>query len=320
MGSWALSLLYLYIVIFFLYPPPATTGALSTYGHTIISLCCGLNMVYFYLTDAAKRIKNMGQLFLSYQDVLAIKRRLWDGHKVLDVANEFSISAPYVSNISRGRAWDGIPWPDGSCGAMPVQRKRYIKTVLRSAASSPFRRKTDSYKSVEDGPIEYRDEKGNLLYTDTRSAAERRRDIEEIRRMYERLDSGETPQMIQDALDRAKKNMENELANPKPTPEHPKPQTLADQKKLPKIEALADTNGAALLAWAEPLGLEECLLTVMAGLGPSYWHLDKVMKRNTLKIAEMFGVEIKAAAPPSAASNALDTGQEDAVTKDAVEA
>lgn len=70
---------------------------------------------------------------LSESDVRAIKRRLWNGEAQHDIAADYEICTSQISNICAGYKWDYVPWPDGSTGAMPAERRKKIVSARREA-------------------------------------------------------------------------------------------------------------------------------------------------------------------------------------------
>jgi hypothetical protein len=55
-----------------------------------------------------------------------IKQRIWDGVPQSYIAEEFSITQATVSRITNGHQWIEVPWPNGSRGALPIERKMFI--------------------------------------------------------------------------------------------------------------------------------------------------------------------------------------------------
>ena len=57
----------------------------------------------------------------------AIKVDLWAGHMTQEIiANKYNVSQPTISRIFRGRDWRQLPWPDGSLGHIPIERRNLI--------------------------------------------------------------------------------------------------------------------------------------------------------------------------------------------------
>jgi hypothetical protein len=56
-----------------------------------------------------------------------IKIDLWAGHMTQsEIAAKYSVSQPTISRIFRGRDWQELPWPDGSLGHIPRERRATI--------------------------------------------------------------------------------------------------------------------------------------------------------------------------------------------------
>ena len=73
----------------------------------------------------------MSYALLGLEDVVQIKKDIWEGNTLERVANMHNISIGYAGNISSGRAYDYIPWPDSSRGPLPMYRKHEINTLRR---------------------------------------------------------------------------------------------------------------------------------------------------------------------------------------------
>lgn len=55
---------------------------------------------------------------LSTVEVVAIKKRLWNGDNTLAIAKEYGVTRNCIQCIYRGATWPQIPWPDGLQGHM----------------------------------------------------------------------------------------------------------------------------------------------------------------------------------------------------------
>lgn len=56
-----------------------------------------------------------------------IKVDLWAGHMTQsNIALRYNVSQPTISRIFRGRDWRDLPWPDGSLGHIPKDRRALI--------------------------------------------------------------------------------------------------------------------------------------------------------------------------------------------------
>ena len=70
--------------------------------------------------------------YLSHETVSVMKQRLWAGQTQQQVADDHMISLNMVVRIVAGRAWEDVPWPDGSIGALSeVQRLTIASTRQR---------------------------------------------------------------------------------------------------------------------------------------------------------------------------------------------
>ena len=64
---------------------------------------------------------------LSDDQAKEIKELLWAGHLTQgEIAVRFNVSQPTISRIFRGRDWSQLPWPDGSLGHIPKERRNTI--------------------------------------------------------------------------------------------------------------------------------------------------------------------------------------------------
>ena len=56
-----------------------------------------------------------------------IKVQLWAGHMTqAEIASQHNVSQPTISRIFRGYDWRELPWPDGSLGHIPQERRETI--------------------------------------------------------------------------------------------------------------------------------------------------------------------------------------------------
>ena len=64
---------------------------------------------------------------LSDEQASQIKEKLWAGLLTQTaISQEFGVSQPMVSRIFRGLDFKGVPWPDGSMGHIPQDRRKTI--------------------------------------------------------------------------------------------------------------------------------------------------------------------------------------------------
>lgn len=61
------------------------------------------------------------------EDAKKIKILLWEGHLTQKaIAELYGMAQPTISRIMTGRDWGNLPWPDGTTGAFPLERKRVV--------------------------------------------------------------------------------------------------------------------------------------------------------------------------------------------------
>jgi hypothetical protein len=121
---------------------------------------------------------------LSESSAREIKEQLWAGHDTqTNIAHRFNVSQPTISRIFRGVDWRHLPWPDGSTGHIPIERRatihasrnrntRYLhdtrarSTELAPKEASDISEVVENLLSTEDGKLR------NLI---SRKAGETRR-------------------------------------------------------------------------------------------------------------------------------------------------
>ena len=70
---------------------------------------------------------------LTNETVLMIKEMLWDGATQAQVAQAAGVTSPMISHIAMGRQRADVPWPDGSLGPMPPDRRRSAEAAANQA-------------------------------------------------------------------------------------------------------------------------------------------------------------------------------------------
>jgi hypothetical protein len=70
---------------------------------------------------------------LKQLDVLAIKRRIWNGETREEIAQDFTVGLMQICLIGAGYRWPEIAWPDGSIGALSESRKIQIRQARARA-------------------------------------------------------------------------------------------------------------------------------------------------------------------------------------------
>lgn len=79
----------------------------------------------------------MGRAFLNNDLVLDIKNRLWAGDVYQKIADRHLVSNTTISAICQGKLYPQVPWPDGTTGAMTIDRQRGILEDRRRARVKP---------------------------------------------------------------------------------------------------------------------------------------------------------------------------------------
>lgn len=69
---------------------------------------------------------------LTPQEVYQLKNDLWEGADKETLMDRYSISYQIVQGVKAGRMHRNVPWPDGSIGAMPDERKVLLKNNRKS--------------------------------------------------------------------------------------------------------------------------------------------------------------------------------------------
>lgn len=121
---------------------------------------------------------------ISEEIASAIKVDLWAGHMTQEaVAEKYNVSQPTISRIFRGRDWPQLPWPDGSLGHIPTERRaiihasRHRKTRYqhdpRAGHSELAPKEVSDINSVVENLLAIED--SNFLDTIKRKAGETRR-------------------------------------------------------------------------------------------------------------------------------------------------
>ena len=80
---------------------------------------------------------NLPKGTLTTESTLEIKKLLWEGElSQSEIATRFALSQPTVSRIYRGKDWQSIEWPDGSTGAIPLDRHIQLKRDRKKGPTS----------------------------------------------------------------------------------------------------------------------------------------------------------------------------------------
>lgn len=74
---------------------------------------------------------------LDEDQVLIIKRLIYKGEKLEDIADKYEMSFRTISNIKRGVNWPNVKWPTGTTGAIPKKRALEITKERLKMRRSP---------------------------------------------------------------------------------------------------------------------------------------------------------------------------------------
>jgi len=63
---------------------------------------------------------------LTLQDIVGMKKSLWEGetHRVL--SNRYGVSQTHISRIYKGEYYPQVEWPDGSSGGIPQHKRKVM--------------------------------------------------------------------------------------------------------------------------------------------------------------------------------------------------
>lgn len=72
---------------------------------------------------------------LTLEEQRKVKEELWNGARTAEVASTFNLTMASISAIKAGRMWPSIPWPDGSTGGIPEERRKSLDSGDRFSSS-----------------------------------------------------------------------------------------------------------------------------------------------------------------------------------------
>jgi hypothetical protein len=212
---------------------------------------------------------------LSADDAKLVKQAIWNGETQANVAAHFNISQGTVHRMVKGRAYHEFPWPDGTYGALPVERLHRKKERKPDDLHLPDAAASDSpIGTVIDDAID--------KYFQTDNETTRQRAIEDM--------AAQADAVLEDFILEDIKEIDPTPRKPKPAPA---PAELNDQDMLSwaEIKANASTNPAVVLA-IQDQELRKLLQAVFAIIPKTEWHSERAEKMIT-DLAVTLGVKLK---------------------------
>lgn len=95
---------------------------------------------------------------LSDTDIERIKIRLWNGDTQFSIASDYDVSEAHIWRIANARSRRDIPWPDGTLGPLPIERRHVGGAARQPASNVPQRvierEDDDGFRSREQTAIE----------------------------------------------------------------------------------------------------------------------------------------------------------------------
>lgn len=100
----------------------------------IVTFLCYNVLLVGFNCFAVKERKMGRRSYLLPFEVIDIKSMLWNGTPPAQIMQKYILVKPTtLSSIKWGRLWAGIPWPNGSLGAISEERNRELLVIANQA-------------------------------------------------------------------------------------------------------------------------------------------------------------------------------------------
>lgn len=92
---------------------------------------------------------------ITYEDLLEMKRRIWEGEEQYTIAMSVGLSQPTLSKICNGHIGygDDVKWPDGSLGRFPDYRRAQLAVKRIEAKKIVYRNRQKNLSIAASGLV-----------------------------------------------------------------------------------------------------------------------------------------------------------------------